>query len=115
MQIFFSIVNTSVIHNSWLVESADAEPQIRKNHILYTERDYKLSVVFQLWGGWALLTPTLFKDQLLFKKSSSFLWSPLINSVLSSEKKEEFYSTKAHKKYLNYKPPPIPNKPKESH
>ena len=34
---FFSIVNTTVLYNPWLVESRDAEPQIQRNQTVYTE------------------------------------------------------------------------------
>ena len=62
---------------SWLNQQMQNHSMYRKNHTVYTESDYKLSVDFQLHGGWALLIPTLLKGQLLLKKSSSFQYEDL--------------------------------------
>lgn len=54
---FFSIVNTVVLHNPWLVQSMDTEPQIwRANCKLYSD--------FGLCREAGSLTPALFKGQL---------------------------------------------------
>ena len=69
MRGFFPIVNTTVLHNPRMAESADAIPQIWRNCMYrgtrYTERaNYKLYMGFWLCRGSEPLTPTLFKGQL---------------------------------------------------
>lgn len=53
--IFFSIVSTTVVHKSWLVESTDAEPSIQRDHRhtepVDTEGQLQLTSGFLLHGG----------------------------------------------------------------
>ena len=55
----------------------------RKKHRVYTESDYKLSVDFQLHGGWALLTVMLFKVSYV---GLALFWAPQSTSVKKQEK-----------------------------
>ena len=53
---FFSVVDTRVLHDLWLVESKDAEEPWKAGYKLYSN--------FQLCRGLTPLTPMLFKGQL---------------------------------------------------
>ena len=61
---FFSTVNTTVLHNPQLVDSADSEePWIPKNHG-YRGLTLRYRQIFGYKGGFAPLTTMLFKGQL---------------------------------------------------
>ena len=67
MQIF-STVNTTILHELWLIKSMDMELPIWRNHQYRRtlNRKGKLNLDLRLKGGLAPLIPILFKGQLLF-------------------------------------------------
>ena len=57
-RIFFSVVNTAVLHNPRLVESSDME------ELSTGKANSKLQANFRLHGRWVTLTSASFKGQL---------------------------------------------------
>ena len=66
--IFFSIVNTTALRCSWLIESMDMEPDMS---------DHKLYMNFQLGGRSVPLILTLFMGQLYTEYQSTLIWKLL--------------------------------------
>lgn len=62
---FFFSINTTLLHDRWLVESLDAELQIQREPLI-RRADYKLYTDFQLCKGSAPQPPVLYKHQLVF-------------------------------------------------
>ena len=60
---FFSVINTTVVHNLRLIKSAVVEVNyIQRNGIQVL--DHKLYLVLQFCRGFVLLVPMLFKGQM---------------------------------------------------
>lgn len=48
---WFSSSKATVLHDLWLLETTDAQLQIRKEQLSIWRADYKLYIIFQLCGG----------------------------------------------------------------